>query len=56
VDMHAGAVVTQGAPREVFTVDLLQEVFGLTADVLDDPRTGLPIVVPVSAPTPAPTR
>ncbi|HRD63528.1 MAG TPA: ABC transporter ATP-binding protein, partial [Nocardioides sp.] len=56
VVMHDGAVVTQGAPREVFTVDLLQEVFGLTADVLDDPRTGLPIVVPVSAPTPAPTR
>ena len=33
--------------------DLLDDVFGLDADVLDDPRTGLPVVVPVSAPAPA---
>jgi hypothetical protein len=37
----------------VFTVDLLADVFDLRADVLDDPRTGLPVVVPVSAPVPA---
>jgi hypothetical protein len=36
----------------VFTSDCLAEVFGLIADVLDDPRTGLPVVVPVSAPAP----
>jgi iron complex transport system ATP-binding protein len=53
VVMKAGAVVTQGSPREVFTVELLDDVFGLRADVLDDPRTGLPVVVPVS-PAPAP--
>ena len=28
---------------------MLAEVFGLDADVLPDPRTGLPIVVPVSS-------
>jgi iron complex transport system ATP-binding protein len=39
-------VVTQGSPREVFTASLLAEVFGLRADVLDDPRSGLPVVVP----------
>jgi iron complex transport system ATP-binding protein len=49
VVMKDGAVVTQGSPREVFSVGLLAEVFGLVADVLDDPRTGLPVVVPVSA-------
>ena len=48
VVMRAGVVVTQGTPTEVFTTDLLEEVFGLRADVLDDPRTGLPVVVPVS--------
>jgi iron complex transport system ATP-binding protein len=46
VVMKDGAVVTQGSPREVFTASLLAEVFGLRADVLDDPRSGLPVVVP----------
>jgi len=48
VVMKDGEVVTQGSPREVLTVDLLAQVFGLRADVLDDPRSGLPVVVPVS--------
>ncbi|MFD7549602.1 hypothetical protein [Streptomyces sp. NPDC059816] len=38
-----------GEPNEVFTPSTLAEVFGLHADVLTDPRTGLPIVVPVSS-------
>lgn len=54
VVMKAGAIVTQGTPREVFTAECLQDVFGLTADVLDDPRTGLPVVVPVSQTAPVP--
>ena len=49
VVMKDGAVVTQGSPREVFTEALLEDVFGLRADVLDDPRSGLPVVVPMSA-------
>ena len=44
-----GAVVTQGAATDVFTVEMLRDVFGLEADILADPRTGLPIVVPHSA-------
>jgi iron complex transport system ATP-binding protein len=50
VVMKGGAVVASGSPREIFTSELLQEVFGLRADILHDPRTGLPVVVPVSAP------
>jgi len=49
VVMKQGAVVLQGPPREVFTEALLEDVFGLRADVLDDPRSGLPVVVPISA-------
>jgi iron complex transport system ATP-binding protein len=49
VVMKQGAVVLQGPPREVFTEVLLEDVFGLRADVLDDPRSGLPVVVPLSA-------
>jgi iron complex transport system ATP-binding protein len=48
VVMKDGVVVTQGTPAEVFTVQLLAAVFGLDAAVLEDPRTGLPIVVPTS--------
>ena len=48
VVMKDGVIVTQGSPREVFTVELLADVFGLDAAVLPDPRTGLPIVVPTS--------
>jgi iron complex transport system ATP-binding protein len=44
-----GAIVTQGTAAEVFTVEMLLDVFGLEADVLPDPRTGLPIVVPLSS-------
>jgi iron complex transport system ATP-binding protein len=48
VVMSEGRVVASGPPREVFTVVLLAEVFGLTADIMVDPRSGLPVVVPVS--------
>jgi iron complex transport system ATP-binding protein len=49
VVMHAGRIVTQGPPAEVFTAQMLSEVFGLDAEILSDPRTGLPIVVPLSS-------
>jgi iron complex transport system ATP-binding protein len=53
VVMKDGVIAAQGAPHEVFTRELLAETFGLSADVLTDPRTGLPIVVPIcSAPVP----
>ena len=49
VVMKDGAIVAQGEPVEIFTSELLSSVFGLDAHVLSDPRTGLPIVVPVSS-------
>ncbi len=49
VVMKAGAIVAQGGPAEIITPDLLGSVFGLRAEVLPDPRTGLPIVVPTSS-------
>jgi iron complex transport system ATP-binding protein len=57
VVMKGGVVVEQGPPSTVFTPAMLSAVFGLDADVIPDPRTGLPIVVPTSsaaAPAPAP--
>lgn len=49
VVMKDGVIAAQGAPADVLTPDLLRETFGLVADVLPDPHTGLPIVVPTSS-------
>ena len=49
VVMHEGRIVTQGRPADVFTAELLLDVFSLEAEILEDPRTGLPIVVPLSS-------
>lgn len=48
VVMQQGRIVAKGPSTEVFTPELLDDVFGLSADVIPDPRTGLPIIVPTS--------
>ncbi|MBM2616691.1 ABC transporter ATP-binding protein [Actinoplanes sp. LDG1-06] len=47
VAMRDGRIVAQGPPASVFTVELLEEVFGLAALVVPDPATGTPLVVPL---------
>jgi iron complex transport system ATP-binding protein len=49
VAMRAGTVVAQGAPADVLTEDLLEEVFGLPARVIEDPVTGAPLVIPLGS-------
>lgn len=44
--MKDGTVVTQGAPGEIVTAELVEDVFGLACVVIDDPETGTPLVVP----------
>ena len=46
VAMSKGAVVAVGAPAEVLTADLVEDVFGLPVLVMADPVTGTPMVVP----------
>ena len=46
VAMSEGRVVAQGPPGEVVTAPLVREVFGLAADVVPDPLTGTPMLVP----------
>lgn len=52
VAMADGSVVAEGPPTEVITAELVQEVFGLTAQVIPDPLTGTPLVLPVPSATP----
>ena len=48
VVMRHGQVLATGTPAEVVTPDVVREAFALTAQVIDDPVTGTPMVVPVS--------
>ncbi|MFD5600621.1 ABC transporter ATP-binding protein [Leucobacter sp. NPDC058333] len=48
VAMRDGEIVAAGPPREIVTVDLVHDVFGLKCRVIEDPATGTPLVVPES--------
>ncbi|WP_245676957.1 ABC transporter ATP-binding protein [Nocardia acidivorans] len=49
VVMRAGKIVAQGTPGDIITAELLLEVFGLRAEVLEDPVSGRPMIVPIGA-------
>ncbi|MBI8990279.1 ABC transporter ATP-binding protein [Corynebacterium meridianum] len=46
IAMKSGSVITRGHPEDVFTLDMLREVFDLDARILRDPDTGRPLIVP----------
>jgi len=48
IAMRDGKVVAAGAPNDIVTADLVEEVFGLPCRVIDDPETGTPLVVPAA--------
>ena len=41
----------EGAPADMVTAELVEEVFGLSCQVIDDPETGTPLVVPAAPPS-----
>lgn len=47
IAMRDGRVVAEGTPREVVTADLVREVFDLPCQVVPDPVTGTPMVIPL---------
>lgn len=50
VVMKAGSIVTQGIPNQVITEELVESVYGLKCQIIDDPQTGTPLVVPRASP------
>ncbi|MDI3419025.1 ABC transporter ATP-binding protein [Streptomyces luteolus] len=48
IALRDGAVIAEGAPSEIVTAELVEAVFGLPCQVIDDPETGTPLVVPVA--------
>ncbi len=47
IAMAHGRIVADGAPAQVITVDTVGEVFGLNSQVVTDPVSGTPLVVPI---------
>lgn len=47
IAMKSGRIVADGAPRDVLTAELVEDVFGLRCLVVPDPVTGSPSVVPL---------
>ena len=56
IAMSEGRIVAQGAPREVVTADLIEQVFGLRCRVIADPDTADPVILPRSVATTASER
>lgn len=48
--MKAGSIVAQGNPNEVITEQLVEAVYGLKCQIIDDPQTGTPLVIPRASP------
>jgi iron complex transport system ATP-binding protein len=46
VAMREGRIVATGTPAEVFTADIVEQVFDLPCRVITDPVTGTPLVIP----------
>ncbi|WP_018658424.1 ABC transporter ATP-binding protein [Actinomadura flavalba] len=51
--MRDGRIITAGAPHDVITAELVEDVFGLRALVTPDPVTGTPSVIPLDPRTAA---
>ncbi|MCM3411747.1 ABC transporter ATP-binding protein [Metabacillus litoralis] len=45
--LHKGKLVAEGAPKEVITSELIEDIFGLNCTVVEDPVSGSPSVVPI---------
>jgi iron complex transport system ATP-binding protein len=46
VAIAEGRVVAEGSPQAVMTPAMLRRVFAVEADIIPDPRTGVPICIP----------
>ena len=47
VAVHDGGVFARGLPEDVLTEETVQEVFGLSSRVIEDPVSGKPLVLPL---------
>ncbi|WP_307129020.1 ABC transporter ATP-binding protein [Streptomyces sp. B1I3] len=48
IAMRQGEIIAEGAPVDIVTAELVERVFGMRCQVIDDPETGTPLVVPAA--------
>ncbi|MBW1600076.1 ABC transporter ATP-binding protein [Streptomyces sp. JJ38] len=48
IALREGRIVAQGTPGDIVTAELVADVFGLRCQVIEDPETGTPLVVPAA--------
>ncbi|WP_107481407.1 ABC transporter ATP-binding protein [Streptomyces malaysiense] len=48
IALRGGEVIAEGAPEDIVTAALVERVFGLKCQVVEDPETGTPLVVPAA--------
>ncbi|GAA1942832.1 ABC transporter ATP-binding protein [Streptomyces durmitorensis] len=48
IALREGEVVAEGAPSEIVTAELVRDTFGMDCQIIDDPESGTPLVVPAS--------
>jgi iron complex transport system ATP-binding protein len=46
VAIAEGEVVAEGSPQQVMTPEMLERVFAIEAEIIPDPRTGVPLCIP----------
>ncbi|GAA5054553.1 ABC transporter ATP-binding protein [Nocardia callitridis] len=49
IAMREGEIVAVGPPSEILTAELVERVFGVYSQVIADPQTGTPLVVPLAS-------
>lgn len=54
IAVAGGKVFAAGTPREVMTPELLREVFSVEAEIVEDPRSGVPLCLPYGLHHPVP--
>ncbi|WP_369214943.1 ABC transporter ATP-binding protein [Streptomyces flavofungini] len=48
IALRDGAVIAQGAPSDIVTAELVEQAFGIRCQIIDDPETGTPLVIPAA--------
>ncbi|MEV3854534.1 ABC transporter ATP-binding protein [Streptomyces sp. NPDC050095] len=48
IALRDGEVIAEGAPKDIVTAELVERLFGMKCQVIDDPETGTPLVVPAA--------
>ena len=44
--MSKGKLIAQGAPSKVISRELMKEIYGLDCQIIEDPVSGTPLIVP----------